>query len=138
MAPFAPLGPKLAAYSSLLAHLRTRLFLLVAKPQRGYVFVDSTRVTSTAGDLSAEPGIVVTLFSSLAAGRVRQVPSAQNARGRFGVSKARPISWSRSSVTAKRSKIRNACPCSTPKPASRSSGWWTRKAARCTSKFASW
>ena len=63
--------------------LSAELFVLVAKPQRGYVFVDRTRVTSAAAELSAEPDIVVVLFSSLDAGRVRQVPAARRAPGRF-------------------------------------------------------
>jgi Uma2 family endonuclease len=73
----------LQTHGTLKAALAAELFLLVAKPQHGYVFVDSTRVTSTDGDLSAEPDIVVALFSSLDAGRVRQVPSAQTVPGRF-------------------------------------------------------
>jgi Uma2 family endonuclease len=63
--------------------LAAELFVLVAKPQRGYVFVDRTRVTSAAAELSAEPDLVVVLFSSLDAGRVRQVPAARRTPGRF-------------------------------------------------------
>jgi Uma2 family endonuclease len=73
----------LQTHGTLKAALAAELFLLIAKPQQGYVFVDRTRVTSTAGGLSAEPDVVVALFSSLDAGRVRQVPSAQPAPGRF-------------------------------------------------------
>ena len=73
----------LQTHGTLKAALAAELFVLVAKPQRGYVFVDRTRVTSAAGDLSAEPDVVVALFSSLDAGRVRQVPAAQPAPGRF-------------------------------------------------------
>jgi Uma2 family endonuclease len=73
----------LQTHGTLKAALAAELFLLIAKPQQGYVFVDRTRVTSAAGDLSVEPDIVVTLFSSLDAGRVRQVPSARPAPGRF-------------------------------------------------------
>lgn len=73
----------LQTHGTLKAALAAELFLLVAKPQRGYVFVDRTRVTSTAGDLSAEPDVVVALFSSLDAGHVRQVPAVQPAPGRF-------------------------------------------------------
>jgi Uma2 family endonuclease len=65
------------------AALAAELFALVAKRQRGYVFVDRTRVTSAAAELSAEPDLVVVLFSSLDAGRVRQVPAARSAPGRF-------------------------------------------------------
>ena len=73
----------LQTHGTLKAALAAELFLLIAKPQRGYVFVDRTRVTSAAGDLSAEPDVVVALFSSLDNGRVRQVPAAQPAPGRF-------------------------------------------------------
>ena len=73
----------LQTHGTLKAALAAELFLLVARPQQGYVFVDRTRVTSAAGDLSAEPDVVVVLFSSLDAGRVRQVPAAQPAPGRF-------------------------------------------------------
>jgi Uma2 family endonuclease len=65
------------------AALAAELFALVARRRRGYVFVDRTRVTSTAAGLSAEPDLVVVLFSSLDAGRVRQVPAARSAPGRF-------------------------------------------------------
>jgi Uma2 family endonuclease len=63
--------------------LAAELFTWVAKPRRGYVFVDRTRVTSAAAKLSAEPDLVVVLFSSLDAGRVRQVPAARLVPGRF-------------------------------------------------------
>jgi Uma2 family endonuclease len=73
----------LQTHGTLKAALAAELFLLIAKPQSGYVFVDRTRVTSAAGELSVEPDVVVTLFSSLDAGRVRQVPAAAPVPGRF-------------------------------------------------------
>jgi Uma2 family endonuclease len=65
------------------AALGAELFALIAKRGRGYVFVDRTRVTSASAELSAEPDLVVVLFSSLDAGRVRQVPAARLEAGRF-------------------------------------------------------
>jgi Uma2 family endonuclease len=53
------------------------LHALVAEEDRGHVFVDRTRVTSPEAGLSAEPDIVVILWESLAAGRVRHVPSKE-------------------------------------------------------------
>ena len=63
--------------------LAAGLFALVAKAGRGYVFIDRTRVTAPASGLSVEPDLVVVLFSSLDAGRVRQVPSSGKRAGRF-------------------------------------------------------
>lgn len=73
----------LQTHGTLKSSLAAELFSLVAKRQRGYVFVDRTRVTSLAADLSVEPDLVVVLFSSLDEGRVRQVPSARREPGRF-------------------------------------------------------
>lgn len=65
------------------AALAAGLFALVAKPGRGYVFIDRTRVTVPEAGLSVEPDLVVVLFSSLDAGRVRQIPSTRKGPGRF-------------------------------------------------------
>src|ERR1051325_2711080 len=55
---------------------------LVEAADLGEVFVDRSRVTSAAGDLSAEPDVVVVLWQSLESGRVRYVPDAQGRPGR--------------------------------------------------------
>jgi len=65
------------------AALAAELFSLIAKPGRGYVFIDRTRVTAPEAELSVEPDLVVVLFSSLDEGRVRQVPSSRKLPGRF-------------------------------------------------------
>lgn len=48
----------------------------------GEVFVDRSRVSSLEGSLSVEPDVVVVLWESLAAGRVRYVPAAGGKAGR--------------------------------------------------------
>ncbi len=73
----------LHTHGTLKAALAAELFSLIAKPDHGYVFIDRTRVTAPEAELSVEPDLVVVLFSSLDAGRVRQVPSARNMPGRF-------------------------------------------------------
>lgn len=55
---------------------------LVARTDRGEVFVDKTRVSSPAAELSAEPNVVVVLWESLESGRVRYVPEARGREGR--------------------------------------------------------
>lgn len=55
---------------------------LVEADDLGEVFVDRSRVTSPAGDLSVEPDVVVILWQSLESGRVRYVPDAQGRPGR--------------------------------------------------------
>lgn len=52
-------------------------------PRKGLVFTDSARVSSTTADLSAEPDIVVVLEETLESGRVRLVPKASGAPGRY-------------------------------------------------------
>jgi Uma2 family endonuclease len=67
----------LHTHGTLKAALAAALFGAVARSRRGHVFVDRTRVTSREADLSVEPDLVAVLFTSLDAGRVRQVPSAR-------------------------------------------------------------
>ncbi|HEV8241768.1 MAG TPA: Uma2 family endonuclease [Thermoanaerobaculia bacterium] len=55
---------------------------LVEAADLGEVFVDRSRVTSSAGNLSVEPDVVVVLWQSLESGRVRYVPDAQGRPGR--------------------------------------------------------
>jgi Uma2 family endonuclease len=73
----------LQTHGTLKAELAAELVARVVKPRHGYVFIDRTRVTAPGAGLSVEPDLVVVLFSSLDAGRVRQVPSAGNRAGRF-------------------------------------------------------
>jgi Uma2 family endonuclease len=62
--------------------LASELHTLVAKTDRGSVFVDRTRVVAPAVGLSVEPDVVVVLWESLEAGRVREVP-ARSREDRF-------------------------------------------------------
>ena len=59
------------------------LYSLIVVPGRGLVFVDSTRYASPAVQLSVEPDVVVVLHETLAAGRVRMVPTAPPRPGRY-------------------------------------------------------
>ena len=56
---------------------------LVTERELGEVFVDSTRVTSPLAMLSAEPDVVVVLWESLQAGRVRYLPAVGKGPDRF-------------------------------------------------------
>ena len=59
------------------------LFDRIARSSKGFVFADSTRVSSPISDLSAEPDVVVVLLSSFDQGRVRHIPAAGKGPGRF-------------------------------------------------------
>jgi Uma2 family endonuclease len=59
------------------------LHALVAERELGEIFSDSTRVTSPLAKLSAEPDVVVVLWESLQAGRVRYLPAASKELDRF-------------------------------------------------------
>ncbi len=50
---------------------------------RGFVVTDRTRYTSPSADLSCEPDVLVVLFESIEAGRVRLVPKATGEAGRY-------------------------------------------------------
>jgi Uma2 family endonuclease len=63
--------------------IASRLHTLVAEQDRGYVFVDRARVVSPDAALSVEPDVVVVLWESLDAGRIRKVPSSPPRPGRY-------------------------------------------------------
>jgi Uma2 family endonuclease len=63
--------------------LASELHTLIGKTDRGSVFVDRTRVVAPAVGLSVEPDVVVVLWESLEAGRVREVPGVRAEEGRF-------------------------------------------------------
>jgi len=65
------------------AAIAARLHAMVVEDGRGTVFIDCTRVVSPAARLSVEPDVVVVLRESVAAGRVRPVPSSPPRAGRF-------------------------------------------------------
>ncbi|HEV3074216.1 MAG TPA: Uma2 family endonuclease [Thermoanaerobaculia bacterium] len=57
-----------------------RLGVLVQEARLGFVFIDRARLVSPAAGLSAEPDLVVVLEETLAADRVRLVPSSRAGR----------------------------------------------------------
>ncbi|HBL27616.1 MAG TPA: hypothetical protein DD490_12330 [Acidobacteria bacterium] len=59
------------------------LHALVTAQDLGEVFADSTRITSPLARLSAEPDVVVVLWASLQAGRVRYLPAAGKGPDRY-------------------------------------------------------
>lgn len=63
--------------------IAAELFGRIARPGRGFVFVDRTRVTSPISQLSVEPDVVVVLFTSLDKGKIRQMPASAKGEGRF-------------------------------------------------------
>lgn len=56
---------------------------LLVETDLGEIHIDRTRNVSRFTGLSVEPDVVVVLFESLRAGRVRPVPGARNQPGRF-------------------------------------------------------
>lgn len=56
---------------------------LVTEGELGEVFADRTRISSPSAQLSAEPDVVVVLWESLQAGRVRYLPAAGRGPDRF-------------------------------------------------------
>ncbi|HEV3458361.1 MAG TPA: Uma2 family endonuclease [Thermoanaerobaculia bacterium] len=65
------------------AAIAARLYAMVVESERGTVFIDCTRVVSQVARLSVEPDVVVVMQESVAAGRVRPVPSSQPHGGRY-------------------------------------------------------
>jgi Uma2 family endonuclease len=65
------------------AEIAARLHALAADRDLGEVFVDRARVVHPAAGLSAEPDVVMVLWSSLESGRVRYVPASDKGPGRF-------------------------------------------------------
>ncbi len=74
---------KLYTHGAVKTAIGARLHALIAERDLGTVYVDRTRVASPAAELSAEPDVTVVLWSSLEAGRLREVPSAAGAEGDF-------------------------------------------------------
>jgi len=73
----------LQTHGTLKAELAAVLYDAISRADRGQVFIDSSRVSSREGDLSVEPDVVVVLWESLEAGRVRYQPAASGKEGRF-------------------------------------------------------
>jgi len=55
----------------------------ISTRELGAVYVDRTRYVSPTASLSVEPDVLVVLFESLEAGRVRHVPRASGEAGRY-------------------------------------------------------
>jgi len=55
--------------------ISSKLHVLVAEAELGYVFSDSTRLKSRFADLSVEPDVVVVLRETLKAGKIRWSPA---------------------------------------------------------------
>ncbi len=73
----------LFTHSAVKTTVMASLHGLIADADLGHVFVDRTRVVSPEAGLSAEPDVVIVLWRSLEAGRVRLVPAKSRAKGRF-------------------------------------------------------
>jgi Uma2 family endonuclease len=56
--------------------ISAKLHALIAAPGRGNVFIDRMRLASPVAGFSAEPDVMVVLWSSLSAGRIREVPGS--------------------------------------------------------------
>jgi hypothetical protein len=87
--------------------IASALHALVTGRELGEVFSGSTRVTSRFAGLL----VVVVLWESFQAGRVRYVPAASGAPDRYSEiegAKARRTSWSRWSAIARRERTRSA------------------------------
>lgn len=74
----------LYTHGTLKTAISSKLHILVAEAELGYVFSDSTRLKSRFVDLSVEPDVVVVLRETLKAGKVRSSPASQRKRpGRY-------------------------------------------------------
>ena len=74
---------ELFCHGTLKTELVRALGTLVKASSKGYVFTDSTRVSSPSGQLSVEPDIVYVSRDSIAQGRAKWVPKASKEAGRF-------------------------------------------------------
>jgi Uma2 family endonuclease len=74
---------ELFSHGNLKVQLVTVLNQLVEDNELGYVFTDSTRISSPDADLSAEPDVVFLSDQTIDSGRARLVPKATGEPGRF-------------------------------------------------------
>src|SRR3569623_1385659 len=74
---------ELFCHGTLKTELVRALGTLVKASSKGFVFTDSTRVSSPSGQLSVEPDIVYVSRDSIAQGRAKWVPKASEEAGRF-------------------------------------------------------
>lgn len=74
---------ELFCHGILKGHLHAVLYSLVEQGDLGYLFIDSTRISSIEGDVSAEPDLVLLTYETLRSGGVRLVPKASGEPGRY-------------------------------------------------------
>lgn len=67
----------LHTHGTVKAAIAAALHALIVEQDLGQVFIDRTRVSSAAADLSVEPDVLAVLWQSLESGRVRYVPRAR-------------------------------------------------------------
>src|ERR1700709_2691767 len=111
---------------------------LVTRRGLGEVYIDRARISSPAADLSVEPDVVVVLWEALDSGRWGAVPAASGKPGRFIEMEGARTWWLRFSATARSAKTSSGCHRSTPPPAFRSSGGWTRERNASASRSWRW
>jgi Uma2 family endonuclease len=73
----------LFCHGVLKVEINTVLYRRVKQRELGHLFVDSTRVSCPDAGLSVEPDVVFVSHQSLDTGRVRLVPQASGAAGRY-------------------------------------------------------
>jgi len=76
-------GEELFAHGTLKGKLFAAILARVERLELGYVFTDSTRVSSLEASLCAEPDVVVVSYDAIESGRVRLVPKATGEPGRY-------------------------------------------------------
>ncbi len=76
-------GEELFSHGTLKAKLCAAILARVEQLDLGYVFTDSTRVSSLEARLCAEPDVVVVSYDAIEDGRVRLVPKATGEPGRY-------------------------------------------------------
>ena len=69
---------ELYTHNAVKVAIGAELHRLVVEPELGVAFIGRARVASPAVELSVEPDVVVVLWASLAAGRIRDLPSPEN------------------------------------------------------------
>jgi Uma2 family endonuclease len=73
----------LFTHGTLKAQLVSKIEARVAELELGHTFVGETRVSSTVGNFSAEPDVVVVSYAALDQGRVTLTPKATGEQGRY-------------------------------------------------------
>jgi Uma2 family endonuclease len=63
--------------------IAARLVMLIQEPEKGFVFIDKARISSTAADLSAEPDVLAVLVDTITTGGVKLIPGASGETDRY-------------------------------------------------------